>query len=366
MIGFGIFMAAWPDNPLVHIGPAWFQNLNPTDPSKNLLYLIPGAIAILLGAVVIYDNKPIPDEFVPPPEMPTIEQGEAWRPATGFRYLEKLKQQVLALEKEMRRSHEEATAAHRRLPESSGFIEYKQLRRTVGHHAEYILEADEELKQSKEHIAKVFAGDVRTDVLEIEEQIEKLQRLREKYESEARIAEREITNARDKSHRGYHQNELESLGNWIHATDTDLIALRSSLKELREFDFKRLYGELGVSPETMRVDTAQLNEIKTKAKIVSEIRPQTSTSSKTEDEKKMDAAGQRIKYDIKFNVEQRLGRRLNTLQEIQRFFRERSDEIKQNPTLSYDEKTEQLDQLTRDCEEYKKELRTNVNVYEED
>ncbi|PYS45507.1 MAG: hypothetical protein DMF68_22135 [Acidobacteria bacterium] len=124
-----------------------------------------------------------------------------------------------------------------------------------------------------DHLARIASGDVRAEVLEIEEQIEKLNRLKQKYESDLRNKAWQISNAKNKAERRYYEMEYESLGNWIHDTDTNIIELQSALKELKEFDYRNLYNELGVSPEAMRTNETDLRSIKNKADLVKSINP---------------------------------------------------------------------------------------------
>src|SRR5262249_52415015 len=116
-----------------------------------------------------------------------LVQNEPWRGPTGFRYLEKLKEDCIGLEKSMLNSHAEASQAYYRLTRSKGLLEYKKWRDVIDENSEYLNDASEELMKFKEHISRVFSGDVRSDVLELEEAVEKLNT--EKRHQEADLKE---------------------------------------------------------------------------------------------------------------------------------------------------------------------------------
>lgn len=264
-LALGILFEVHPDNFLTSYFP-WLKTDHP-----GFIFTVP-VLCWILAAVVRYDTQPLPNEYVPPPPRLNLQQNDAWRRPTGFRYLEKRKEEFLELETEIFALHKAAVEAHQKLSTSSGMLEYRLFRRAINHSLSEIDELRVELEQMRDQIVRIASGDVRADVLDIEEQIEKQLRLKQEYESEVREAEVEMPTA-DKSRRGYLKNRREWRAASIHDVDTELIALRSKLKELREFDFNKLYGELGVSPEAMRTTEAHLQSIRNKAQLVTAIKP---------------------------------------------------------------------------------------------
>jgi hypothetical protein len=85
--------------------------------------------------------------------------------------------------------------------------------------------------------------------------------------------------------------------------------------------------------------------------------------AKSEDEQKMNAARDRRRLDIRFKIEASVLKNVTTLAEIQRLEDEYTDTILNHPDLNTEQKREQLKQLRRDCEEAKKNLTRDTNIY---
>lgn len=353
-----IYMAGWPNNFIVRNIPEW---MTVSHPALNLIWGAVGIFFMIVGGLVLHDSQPIPDEYVEPPTAPNVRTREAWRAVSGFRYLENLKEQCRALEKDLQDAYRKAQEAHRHLSNPEGYFDYSNSREKVQEYAKELPDAEHEILRLKGRIAKVFAGDVRSDVQELETEIEKLQLKKQHKQRDYQDLDlpQEDRSAWSEIHKHQHKKSIRSI-------EVELVEKLSLLKELKHFDFSRLYEELGVSAEAMRAEAMELNEIATKTRIVTAIRPTKVGKQRSEDEVKMDAAAQRIRHDINFDVEQRLARKLTTLEAIQNFQKTRSEQIKNDNSLSYDEKTERLDQLRKDCEEYKQSLRSEVNIYEDD
>jgi len=322
-------------------------------------------VLVVLGIRRIRDSRPIPDDFIPAPEI-NLEQTEEWRPATGFRYLEKLKRSCVELEKEIRQSYDRSMEAYRGIGTTQSYREYQALRRRLETGTEERMEAYEELAELKDRIARVFSRDVRADLFELEEEAEKLKVEKDHKEKDLSEVSSKINPLIRSDLRAQFEQERDAIREEIKEIELALVEIASNLKELRDFDYDNLYQELGVSPETMRVEAAQLADIQTKSTLVSQIKPKEIPTQEAEDKAKMKAVSQRRKNNIKFVVQERLSKNLTTLEEIQNFQKERSAAIKNNRDLSYDEQTEQLKQLESECEAYRREIKSQVSVYEED
>lgn len=155
------------------------------------------------------------------------------------------------------------------------------------------------------------------------------------------------------------------------------------IRELRRVDTEEDINDLEVewkkedmlSTRTGRTELARLDqEIERKRKLVELAKLDrqlggsegTEAKAKSEDDKKMDAARDRSRRDIRFKVETNVLKNVTTLAEIQRIEDEYTDLILTNGSLSTEQKREQLKQLRRDCEEAKKNLRHDTNIFEDD
>lgn len=232
-----------------------------------------GGIFVLISGVVLYDSTPIPDEFIPAPEPLYLTTDEPWRKRTNFRYLEKLKENLLPFEDLVKDAHKDAVEAHQRLPNSNGYLAYKQLRSTIKSATRNTESYLEEISKMKEHIEMVFSGDVRTDLREFEEKKEKFKRENWDYNTNLREVEKKIANTNDKdSIRGLEATK-SYLSHYLKSNDMRIIEIESIIKELREFDFHKLYEELGVSPEVMRTRLDDLKKVKEKKDAAGRIHP---------------------------------------------------------------------------------------------
>ncbi|HEV7681910.1 MAG TPA: hypothetical protein VGO68_07305 [Pyrinomonadaceae bacterium] len=237
------------------------------------LLAITGLSSSVLAAVIRYNALPVPTAFVAPPSPLNIQQNDSWRRQTSFRYLEKRKAEFFEIENEMMAAHKGAVDAHLKLSNSTGRVPYDIYRKIVNYNLKKIENLRVELEKTREEILRIASGDVRAEVLDLEEQIETQLRRRDEYESELRQAEVEMPTA-DKSRKRWLETRRESRHYLIYEVDKEVITLRSTLKELREFDFNKLYNELGVSPEAMRTTEAHLQSIGNKARLVTAIKPQ--------------------------------------------------------------------------------------------
>jgi len=152
------------------------------------------------------------------------------------------------------------------------------------------------------------------------------------------------------------------------------------LRELRRLDTEEDSKDLEVqwkkedmlSTRGGYTELAQLDqEIEKKKRLVELAKLDRQLDSKEgkargEDERKMDAARDRRKLDIRFKIEASVLKNVTTLAEIQRIEDEYTDTILSHPDLTTEQKREQLKQLRRDCEEAKKNLTRDTNIYEDE
>ena len=283
------------------------------------------SLVVLCASIFgVYDATPIPDEVIPAPQTAQIVTDEVWRARTNFRFLEELKKSLKGDEERAIDLYEVALESHRKLPDSSGYVEYKMLRRTVTSNTARILYLKDKIAEQKEHIERVFAGDVRVDLLDFEERIEKLER--EKEESLARRIEEEASIKSAKTPNAQYEAEArkKSLSQDIKHFDMRMIELRSRVKELREFDFQNLYKELGVSPEVMRTNMEDLDSVRGKQDVAATFRASPPIPP---------PAKQKSKEEIRAEKLSEIEGKIKKLEED--LF-----EVKNNPTLSEESKTQ--------------------------
>lgn len=257
-------------NPLVKL----FPFLGGTIPLVALFLC--GAMLIAGSGTGLYDARPIPDEFIPAPEPLNLTTDEAWRPRTNFRYLEELKQACSYTEERITKLYQSAVKGHRDLSNANGYIAYKSGKLALSSSTKMIAMLLPELAYQKAHIERVFAGDVRVDLQEMEEQIEKIRREREAQQDELLRAERAPADAaQNKEQERIRRNTIASFRDEIKRLDMRKIELESRVRELRDYDFASLYRALGVSPEAVRADKSHLSDIKDKVDITAAIKDKT-------------------------------------------------------------------------------------------
>ncbi len=266
-----------PANPLVRLLPFLGGNL-------PAIFLAVGGGLIIFGAGFgLYDAKPIPDDFVPMPEPPPITSGEVWRARTNFRCLEELKQACVGTEDLIKTYHKEAIAAYRQLSAPKGYIGYKADRHTVESRQQRIANLLSGLDEQKAHIERVFAGDVRVDLQNYEDEISKLKREKEAEVDDLQRAERSLSDAGlTPDQRAGIRNNIESIRRRIKQFDLRLIELESRAKELREYDYAKLYKDLNVSPEAVRANYEHLGKIKDNVELINAITDKTKPAGNSE------------------------------------------------------------------------------------
>lgn len=122
---------------------------------------------------------------------------------------------------------------------------------------------------------------------------------------------------------------------------------------------------------TDRIEAARLEQELRRKEIQAKIAKQERKIEKTggkrsQDDRQMDEARERVKRDIKWKMENQVLRNVTTLAEIQRIEREETQRIFQDRSLSPQEQMERLDQLRRDIEEAKRNLNQDTNPFEDD
>jgi hypothetical protein len=201
---------------------------------------------------------------------------------------------------------------------------------------EYNYEICSELEKK---IERIFAGDVRTDLRELEEDLEKselkIRQNREDIQEEekylASLSEEERKNKGGSLFNSFRKQENKSL-------EIRMVKLRSRIKELKEFDHTKLYSELGVSAEAMRLEQKGLAEIKDKTDLVNQINPR--QKPKTPEELKQE--------------------RINRLNQDKRKFEMEREKIISDKDLLKEEKIRKLNFLDEKLSEIQQDIYDNL------
>lgn len=283
---------------------------------------------LFFGLSIVTDSKLIPLEPVQMPERIEIVQDEIWRQPTSFRYLEKLKEVISSNEERANELFDAAIKAYERLSfRFERYSEFKDVMNRIDEYEQFKTEYLEQAALLKERASRVSVGDVDAEVLELKAKIKALERERQELEVTQAERQSEVITNHDPQRTKKLEKRRKEITSAIKDLDLSRIQIEAHVKEL----------------QTKRLSTQP-----------------------SEEESQRKAASERIKQTITFDVGVRLGKNLTTLDEIQRFFKERSQAIKDDKSLSYDEKSEQLAQLESDCEQYKRELKVDMNIFEDD
>jgi len=255
-LGLGIFFIAKPENFITNYFP-WLKTDHP------LLQCVTGFVTMAVGALMANlidrDSQPIPNDPIPAPEPLSLNTNQAWRSRTNLRYLERLKDEYLQFEKDLQELHQESVTAHKGLSNCEGFLEYEHLKGTISDNSREIQNMQAAMSKLAIRIESIFAGDVAVEILELEEQLQEFKMKRKKREITAQEGGLGGAIAQD----------------WLNNTEMNETKLENAIRELKEFDFQKLYAELGVSATAMRFDQKDLTSIKAKMDITDAIKATT-------------------------------------------------------------------------------------------
>lgn len=328
--------------------------------------LIAGLFGSIVGWSMFYDNLPIPNEVIPAPQPLNLVSTEPWRQVTGLRILEQLKKELKEWEDPLPNIYEDAVKAHSQLSSAKGRLEYKNLRIRLQYCQGAINNAQIRIDDLKQRIQKIFNGNVQADLLEHEEQIQKLKRERQDFQTQLKEAETKLSSVSNNN-----DNEWlrDSLRHRIKRIDLDIIERETHIKELKGFDFKRLYQQLGLASDFVHIENPELQNIKAKADIINSFTPAIPTSTELKehpDDSKMNNARQRRKRDFQWEMETKAGAKVDKLDALQRWKKMKRKEILTDNSLTAEEKEQQLDLLDKSFNEHKRKLESDFNILEEE
>lgn len=221
-----------------------------------------------------------------PPDLNFVTDQE-WRKPTSSRHIEELKRELRALEANMEFTRKTLLDQRESSKKNSGFIVSTAYRLGLSALSANIEQANELV----ERIDRIYRGDVKREILELETEIER----------------------------------IEALGENDRSSKSTLVDLRASLRELQTGN--------------------------------KEVR--------TPDQKQMNDYLERRRLDHRHKVEEEIGASLRVSEEVIMFKKRRRKEIMENEELNDSEKLKLMDELDDQCERYVKDLKDQVEIYEE-
>jgi hypothetical protein len=221
------------------------------------------------------------------PPVLTFVTDQEWRRPTSSRHIEELKRELRALEANIEFTRKSLVDQRESSKRNSGFIVATAYRLGMIALSGYIEHAQELV----ERIDRIFRGDVKREILELETEIER----------------------------------IETVGDHDSFSKSTLVDLRASLRELQTGN----------------------------------------TEVRTPDQKQMNDYLERRKLDHRHKVEEEIGSGLRVREEVIMFKKRRRKEIMENEELNDPEKLNLMDELDEQCERYLKDLKDQVEVYEE-
>jgi hypothetical protein len=256
ILGLGVFFIAKPENFITDYFP-WLKTEHPF-----FLCLI-GFVGVAVGGFMAHlidrDSQPIPNDSIPTPEPLSLDTNQAWRSRTNLRYLERLRDEYLQFEKDLQELYRESVTAHKDLAKCEGFLEYERLLGTISNNRREMQNMQATMSKLIIRIETIFAGDVTVEILDLEEELQELKMTRKERQVTAKQGGLAGAIAQD----------------WLSTAERTETKLENAIRELKGFDFHRLYAELGVSPTAMRFDQKDLSSIKAKIDIVDTIKATT-------------------------------------------------------------------------------------------
>jgi hypothetical protein len=223
------------------------------------------------------DSRQIPTDPIYFPEIIEPWRDEIWRAPMPLTYLESLKTQLTSYEETAMNLSSDAVNAYNAISSIRSYGDYESIIKRLDALKSFKRDYDRVVPQLKERAKRVFGGQVIEEVNALQADIKKLKRERQELEeSQAKRKEEEVVRRNER--RTVAAAWAATVGSQIKSTikDIDLmiISKEAAISELRHFDFKRLYKELGLSedwPATL-ISIAELEEIKAKSDVIGAIK----------------------------------------------------------------------------------------------
>lgn len=239
--------------------------------------LVGGGLSVVIGGFLIYDSLPLPNDPIAAPPPLRLVQTEPWRVPTELRCLEALKEQLSGAESSLSNLHKSASTAYQELIRCNGRFAYFNAKSDKSFAEACFVETEKTIAVLKRRINNLYRGDTSQELLEIEAQIKKLLRRRAEYQSQIQASERcninheSVGEERECSRK--RASTREDLRSMIHDIDVEVIEQETHQKELKTFDFHRIWKDLKqpVPAGVADLSEERLRDLKGKATIITEI-----------------------------------------------------------------------------------------------
>jgi hypothetical protein len=225
------------------------------------LLMIPYAIAMFgIGKFVFYDTRPIPPDPINIPRPIKIIKNEEWRKPTPVRYLEEIKTSIVEIEEQAIPKYKRMQNAFANVVFPSSYSEYDTAMTLVKDYKEF----SKKYEQLKESANRVYGGEVNAEINELQARIRRLQRERQELdgnyaESQSKVQETRGTRIAN----ALAGARSEQIKRNIKDIDSEIIALESSISELKQIDQNLIQVKPKPTAAGQRENIAKLKREKT-------------------------------------------------------------------------------------------------------
>lgn len=168
-------------------------------------------------------------------------------------------------------------------------------------------------------------------------------------------------------------NQIALLNNWkkLYESAKDTIEAKSELRRAQS-KYSQLQYEDEINLREKEVKLAELSADEQEARL-REHRARQKMSGTIPDERpltvedrQMHAAMERHRRDICFDIQTRAGKKLTTLAELQRWYKQKRSDINHDRSLSGSDRDELHQMLENEFHKHKKELESDIDIFGDD
>jgi hypothetical protein len=247
---------------------------NGADPNVWAFPALFAGVLVIAAMACAYYAQPVPNEPLHAPAPFEIDTDQRWRRPTELRMLERLKKDLVATEKRVNDCHERGLTAYRDSQQAVSYAAYQRAKSDLEENEEQKRRLLRKVPEMQERIDRLAAGDVGHEMLTIEEQIAKLNR--QKQENQRKLSDLDKPCTLDHDAEQCKRDRQRQRG-WLHeenhAIDVKIIECETDLKELRNFDFQKLWRDLALPgpAELGRVPQATIDSLRQNVESVNAI-----------------------------------------------------------------------------------------------
>lgn len=168
-------------------------------------------------------------------------------------------------------------------------------------------------------------------------------------------------------------NQIALLNNWkrLYESATDTIEAATALRQAQsKYSQFRKADEITFAEKEVRLE--QLEADKQEAKLRAHKARQQMLGAvpdnvpQSKEDKQMHAAVERHRRDICFDIQTRAGKKLTTLAELQRWYKQKRSDINHDRSLSGSDRDELHQMLENEFYKHKKELESDIDIFGDD